>query len=92
MALNKRVSIAPWHVPPSANDRTVGIHIRTLEGCFWASLSYGPLTQRIASDRDDRNGFRRLLNGANCFIPWSCDDIAAPSQRTAMRLRRREEW
>ena len=31
--------------------------------------------QHIDYDRDDRNGFRRLLNGASCFVPRSCDDI-----------------
>ena len=31
--------------------------------------------KQIVCKRNNRNGFRRLLNGANCFIPDSCDDI-----------------
>jgi hypothetical protein len=38
VALNMRVSIAPRHVRPSANDRRIGIHVRTLEGCLGFTL------------------------------------------------------
>jgi hypothetical protein len=31
--------------------------------------------KHVAYDRNDRNAFRRLLNGANCFIPRCYDDI-----------------
>ena len=31
--------------------------------------------EHIACDRNDRNGLRRLLNGANCFVPSNYDDI-----------------
>ena len=34
-----------------------------------------PDPEQIASQRDDRNGFCRLLKGVNCFLPSNYDDI-----------------
>jgi hypothetical protein len=43
--------------------------------------------EQIASDRNNRDGFCRLLKGANCTIPSSCDDIDPYTEQFGRILR-----